>query len=830
MPKFARWCRWAEREGARSGRLKLAALLWASVVLAAASHAHASEHAQPMDPVNVEGGRVQGTVLPSGVKAYLGVPFAAPPVGTLRWREPQPVQPWQNVLHADRFAPECIQTLRAHDINHYFGEEATSEDCLYLNVWVPPDATADSPKPVAVWIYGGGFTIGSAAMANYRGEALARKGIVYVSIAYRVGAMGFMAHPALTAESPHRSSGNQGLLDQVAALKWVQRNIGRVGGDAGKVTIMGQSAGAMSVSVLQASPLAKGLFQRVMGMSGGMFGSSAPGAPRSLSVAERDGIQLQEQLKAESLANLRALPADRILQAQLASQARYGPVVEGHLLPASPAEIFSAGKHSDVPAFLGFTHDESPSFALQTHEWARLQSEKGKSPAYTYQFLRAHPYAPGVTFSDHDPKTAGAYHAADVPYWLGTLDSLNLFRTTRNWTDLDRRLEETMMSALVAFVATGNPNSGGSGDWPAYRSTRPQIRELAETSRTVAWPNLFATNAARETRPSNAPGGNAGSAPVGNAPSVGEKPVLEDRYPARQTRFAGDVVGLTDLTFSTIPGFRPLTLDLYRPASTASAHPLVVYIHGGGWQSGHTRHSGAFENWPATLASIAARGYVVASLEYRLSGEAPFPAAIHDVKTAIRWLRANAREHGIDPLRVVIWGGSAGGQLAALAGMTCGVKGFDPVDISSDVSDCAQGVIAWYGIFDFESLAGTPDAMGAAGATAPDSAPSRYLGCALPACTPTALRAASVTTYVNAGDPPVLLIHGTEDRTVPIKQSRDFLVVLKKSKVPVELLELPGVDHSFIGKNAEATRKASVQAFEASLAFIDRVTSGHSQH
>jgi para-nitrobenzyl esterase len=514
----------------------------------------------PGDPIAIEGGRVDGKLLASGVRAYFGVPFAAPPVRELRWREPQPVQPWSGVRHADRFAPECIQTLRAHDINHYFGEEATGEDCLYLNVWAPAGSSSDAPRPVAVWIYGGGFTIGSAAMANYEGEALARKGIVYVTIAYRVGALGFLAHPALTAESPNRTSGNQGFLDQIAALKWIQRNIAKLGGDPRNVTILGQSAGAMSVSILQASPLAKGLFHRAIGMSGGAFGTTTPGGMPARSAAEQGGRQFQEQLKADSLITMRNVPADRILAAQLASPLRYGPVIDGYVLPATPAEIFAAGKQSDVPTLIGFTHDESFSelsrattltawqqsaqrmygdkaqtlldlypakddvqarrsatsaardstVSLQMRAWARAQTSTGKAPVYAYLFSRIHPYASGVTFADHDPKTIGAYHTGDVPYWLGTLDSLNLFRTTRVWTDYDRKLADEMSNAIVAFATTGNPNASGADDWPAYRPDRERIREWGDATRVVEWPNVrqiefFAANAAVPTTPSGAP-------------------------------------------------------------------------------------------------------------------------------------------------------------------------------------------------------------------------------------------------------------------------------------------------------------------------------------
>ena len=237
------------------------------------------ERAIPGDPVSIESGKLAGKLLDSGVRAYLGVPYAAAPTGALRWREPQPVKSWAGVYNADRFAPECIQILRPHNINHYFGEEATSEDCLYLNLWIPPDATRDSRLPVVLWIYGGGLSIGSAGMANYGGEKLAARGVVYVSVGYRVGAFGFMSHPQLTAESPFHASGNYGYLDQVAALQWIQRNIERFGGDRNRVTVMGQSAGAGSAFSLQASPLAKGLFHRIVGMSGGglRFGVDPPG-------------------------------------------------------------------------------------------------------------------------------------------------------------------------------------------------------------------------------------------------------------------------------------------------------------------------------------------------------------------------------------------------------------------------------------------------------------------------------------------------------------------------------------------------------------------------
>ena len=444
----------------------------------------------PQDPLQLDSGLVSGKLLPSGVRAYRGIPFAAPPVRELRWREPQPAPAWPGVYHADRFAPECVQALRAHDINHYFGEEATSEDCLYLNVWAPSDASPDSRAPVVVWIYGGGFTIGSTAMANYSGETLASKGVVYVSMAYRLGAPGFLAHPDLAAESPQKTSGNYGLLDQIAALRWVQRNIQAFGGDPNNVTIMGQSAGSMSVSILQASPLAHGLFARAVGMSGGAFGETA-GKPQTREAAEQGGVRFQKSLKAENLGALRNIPADRILSAQLASaDIRFAPSVDGHVLPATPEALFAAKKQSEVPLFIGFTRDDLPFMPPQTRLWAQAQRASGKAPVYVYTFTRVHPYAPGVTFADHDPKTVGAYHSADVPYWLGTFESLNLFRTTRDWTALDRRLSDFMSNAIVAFARTGNPNEAGKTDWPPYDPRTEKIRELGDVSRIISFPAL----------------------------------------------------------------------------------------------------------------------------------------------------------------------------------------------------------------------------------------------------------------------------------------------------------------------------------------------------
>jgi acetyl esterase/lipase len=323
------------------------------------------------------------------------------------------------------------------------------------------------------------------------------------------------------------------------------------------------------------------------------------------------------------------------------------------------------------------------------------------------------------------------------------------------------------------------------------------------------------------------------------APKIDATPFLGDHYPPRRSMFPDGVASLADVVYETIPGFRPVTLDLYLPSANAggkpgAGKPLVIYIHGGGWQSGHSRQSGAFDDFPSVLASIAARGYVVASLNYRLSSEAPFPAAIRDVKTAIKWLRAHRMEYGISKDRAVVWGGSAGGQLAALAAASCGVTELEPImpnpaspeaTAMGAESDCVQGAVTWYGIFDFNSI---PPAQMVTPAT-PGSLPSavvRYLGCGNGPCAPETIRLASAISFVKSETPPFLLIHGAGDKTVDPAQSTHFREALQKAGGHVDLLMIPAVDHSFIGSTPESTRDASLEALKRTNQFID-ATLGH---
>jgi para-nitrobenzyl esterase len=295
---------------------------------------------------STESGTISG-IRESGLHIYKGVPFAAPPVGDLRWRPPAPVTPWTGTRKAEAFAPACMQAGVSMP-----GETppSVSEDCLYLNIWTPAKS-AQERLPVIVWIYGGGYINGSASMPLYWGDQLAHKGVIVVTIGYRLGPLGFLAHPELTRESAQHSSGNYGLMDQIAALEWIQRNIAAFGGDPKNVTIAGQSSGAISVSILMASPLAKGLFQRAVGESGGLFEPLQLAPKYLLANAERDGEKYAASLGATSLQELRKLPAARLTGN---ASGIVHPVIEPYVLPVSPYEAFSAGQQNDVPLLIEF--------------------------------------------------------------------------------------------------------------------------------------------------------------------------------------------------------------------------------------------------------------------------------------------------------------------------------------------------------------------------------------------------------------------------------------------------------------------------------------------
>jgi para-nitrobenzyl esterase len=498
-----------------------------SVCLAAYASSAAIAEPTLTASVPVEGGVVVGQH-DGNISSFKGIPFAAPPVRELRWRAPQPVVPWQGVRAADRYSPMCLQPLRAKNSVFYTGEEAASEDCLYLNVWTP--AAADVKRPVMVFIYGGGWVVGSGSMALYAGDGLAGKGAVVVTFNYRLGVLGFLAHPALSAESGNAASGNYGLMDIVAALKWVRANIARFGGDPDNVTLYGQSAGAVAISLLQASPMAEGLFHRLIGQSGGYtLGGPLP----TLTATERKGIATAEKLKSPTVQALRNLGGDAVM----AADNSYVPIVDGFVLRSDPAETFGAGRQMRVPALVGANADEGTpypvgmsaaafadhararygqradallalyparteeeartasyalhrdrTFAVPVREWAIAQARV--APVFMYHFARVPPFVTDLNYQQQSPASRlGAYHGAEMAYAYGVLDSLNWNGRVRDWTDADRKLSDVMMTYWVNFARTGDPNGPGLPAWPKYAADAERVMLFADEARAGDLPN-----------------------------------------------------------------------------------------------------------------------------------------------------------------------------------------------------------------------------------------------------------------------------------------------------------------------------------------------------
>lgn len=457
--------------------------------------------AEPPAPVRVAQGLVQG-VAESGLTVYRGIPFAAPPVGDLRWRPPQPAPAWDGVRAARSFAPDPYQGD---------GKGAVGEDCLYLNVWTPARSVGDR-IPVLVWIYGGGFSFGSTSTPTHNGEHLARKGVVLVSLNYRVGPLGFLAHPELSAESPRKVSGNYGLLDLISGLQWVRQNIAAFGGDPAQVTIFGESAGGIAVSMLCASPEARGLFRGAISQSGGSFGpprlTTYPGENmKRLGDAEQSGQAYAKRAGASSLAELRKLSPDK-LPAGFGSGAAW-PIIDGWLIPDDQYKLYAAGKFNDVAILVGYNSDEGLSFSREktaaefianvekrygpfavrllaaypvgtnavprsardlmrdvafgwhTWSWARLQARNGKSKVFGYYFDRHPERAADSPQADH-----GTPHGVDVPYVFQTLD-----RNRPDVTAVDLEISEALATYWTRFARFGDPNGEGLPAWPAFTET-----------------------------------------------------------------------------------------------------------------------------------------------------------------------------------------------------------------------------------------------------------------------------------------------------------------------------------------------------------------------
>lgn len=466
--------------------------------------------------VKVEGGQVSGVTV-DGVRSYKGIPFAAPPVDTLRWKAPQPVTAWRGTRRADALGSACPQD--GHPPGSIFPDptEAQSEDCLYLNVWTA--APANDRRPVIVWYHGGGWRFGSGDSYTPNGVPIAKKGVVLVTVNYRLGALGYLAHPELTAESPQHSSGNYGFLDQVAALQWVRKNIAAFGGDPNRVTIAGESAGSWTVSLLVASPLSRGLFQRAIGESGGRFGPQPylHDDRNGFQAAEKVGLELAKTAGVGSIAALRALPAQDILKMQFRTLEN----VDGWALPDEARTLYAQGKQAKVSVLIGSNRNERTpnretgpktisdyraylakeygassqaletaypvrteveiadavaflgghaSFTVHMRTWARRMAAAGQK-AYLYEFTHVPPHP--------NSKQLGAFHTSEIPYVF------NDFKQPRasDWrfTDVDSRLADMMSSYWVNFVTHGDPNGDGLPRWAPYDATNEAYMDLGDT-------------------------------------------------------------------------------------------------------------------------------------------------------------------------------------------------------------------------------------------------------------------------------------------------------------------------------------------------------------
>jgi para-nitrobenzyl esterase len=521
-------------------RGRLVAVLLAAFGLIGASNA------APLAKTTIEQGKVAGAVK-GDVAAFLGIPYAAPPVGNLRWREPQAPASWKGVRQATAYGANCMQiiTPKGHGpwTWEYSAQGKVSEDCLTVNVWTPAKVTSEK-LPVLFWIHGGGYFEGSSSVAIYDGAALAKKGIVVVSLNYRLGALGFLAHPELSAESPHHVSGNYGVLDTIAALKWVQKNVAAFGGDPSHVTIWGQSAGSGMVIDLTFLPAAKGLFTGAIAESGVGIGFPMP----TMKQAEQMGVDFAKAKGATTLAQLRAMSAEDILKLPAAATdfskpgPFFMPIMDGWLLPAQYAELTAQGRFNDTPFLTGQTTNESsamrPKFGNLTQAecdadltrtagamaekfraayfkpgvdcnvglaemlrdrgvysaqvWMKDRLKAGKGPVFGYLYNH---FEPGS-----DAARYGTFHSSDITYVFNTLDKT----PERPFTDKDRAIAETLSSYWVNFAKTGNPNGTGLPEWPAVDPANPKILGTGDTfavqaplppERAKLWEELVASGA-----------------------------------------------------------------------------------------------------------------------------------------------------------------------------------------------------------------------------------------------------------------------------------------------------------------------------------------------
>lgn len=712
--------------------------------------------AQPI--TQTKNGPVAGTKSADGkVAIYRGIPFAAAPVGALRWKAPMPAANWKEPLDCTKFGASAIQPPPAPFFvwseEFLIPKAPISEDCLYLNVWSPAVADAKQKLPVIVWIHGGGFTSGGSSCPIYDGEGLARKGVVFVSINYRLGIFGFLAHPELSRESGKNASGNYALLDMIAALKWVQENIAAFGGDPDRVTIAGQSAGSFAVNSLMASPLTKGLFHRAIGQSGGMFGDRA----LSLPAASLQGIELVKKLNRYSIADLRSLPADTLLK----YGGGFSPVIDSHVLPSDVYTIFSEGKHNDVPLLTGYNRDEGfifgpimtaeqfradaknkygelaeeflkafPAtddavakqsqknlsrdqlFAWQGYTWAKLQAEKGKQKAWLYRFDRMPPGRPDL--AEH-----GAFHSAEIAYALHSLPTWN-----RPWEKFDQQLSEQMSSYWVNFAATGDPNGKGLPKWEPFNPSEPN---------TLVFDKKTGMRSGLEQA---------------------EFAVL-DKW---KTASAPDLSKFEKRVFEANGEQLPYRILYPEHYDAAKKYPLVLFLHGAG-ERGNDNEAQLVHGTKLFLKPEHRRDFPAIVIFPQCPSESSWNSMKADrTKTPIERTFDYSSEM-TEPLQLaialtksLIAGGSVDPKQVFIAGLSMG------------------------GMGTFEAVARYPDLFAAA----------------VPICGGGDVRAFSQ----KMPKTPMRIFHGAADSVVDVKYSWEMYDTLKQLGWPVEYVEYPAVDHN----------------------------------
>jgi para-nitrobenzyl esterase len=423
--------------------------------------------------LTIEGGQLKGVETPTkGVVVYKGIPFAAPPVGKLRWREPQPVVPWKGVKTADKYGAAAMQIT--WDPKSFYGREwrasgsvPFNEDCLYLNIWTPAAGDKRKKLPVALWIHGGGYREGFAFEPEMDGgEEWASRGVILVSVTYRLGVIGFFTHPLLSAESPHKVSGNYGLMDQAAALKWIYNNIEQFGGDPKKITIFGQSAGAGSVQSLCASPFSKNMVSKAISMSGGGLSTARPGFP--LDSAQLSNKKMMDYFGVTTLDAMRGLSFDDLIKMSqkysdsTKTRIGWGPVVDNYFLKSSFSEAAMAKQLSDIPYMIGFTANDLGDMSKPVGDFCALRAAQSNQPSYAYFFQRQ---LPG--------DSSGAFHSSDLWYIFHSMR-----HSWRPFTSGDQELSNQMVDYWTNFATYGDPNGKSGSIWKPYTAQNPQFMVL----------------------------------------------------------------------------------------------------------------------------------------------------------------------------------------------------------------------------------------------------------------------------------------------------------------------------------------------------------------